>query len=268
MKGLRVGFIKSMGIEPVKGDGFINDMCICDEFNPFNAEHRESMLRNDTVITSFAPRKNTGEQPCGDDVPVVVKLEDVRRDVYKLASEFYWQHDECGMEWKPDLEALITMQAEHDAKQVDHFITGISEKETKESIIRMANSIKPKQLVYTPEIALTHSKPEPDMLCRVEHKYCLSDDISVDTVTFKFEADNEFCCIDKDGCVLPIDKEWFIAFHPISSKTELEIAQEKQINKLLPMIDFIGGDTELNRARLVKLQENGELSEIVLPLEK
>jgi hypothetical protein len=124
------------------------------------------------------------------------------------------------------------------------------------------------KLIYTPEIALTHVKPEPDMLCRVEHGVALDDDIKIDTVTFNFETDAEICVLDKDGHIDAIDKEWFIAFHPISTKTELEIAQEKQIDNLLPMIDFIGGDTELNRARLVKLQENNELAEIVLPLEK
>jgi hypothetical protein len=122
------------------------------------------------------------------------------------------------------------------------------------------------QLIYTPEIALTHGKPEADMLCRVEHGVALDDDIKINTATFKFETESEICVLDKDGHIDAIDKEWFIAFHPISTKTELEIAQEKQINKLLPMIDFIGGDTELNRARLVKLQENNELAEIVLPL--
>jgi len=124
------------------------------------------------------------------------------------------------------------------------------------------------QLIYTPEIALTHGKPEADMLCRVEHGVALDDDIKINTVTFKFETDSEICVLDKDGHIDAIDKEWFIAYHPISTKTELEVAQEKQIDNLLPMIDFIGGDTELNRARLIKLQENNELSEIVLPLEK
>ena len=156
------------------------------------------------------------------------------------------------------------------------FTSGLSAKETKDSIIRISESLlewsesmkRNEQLVYTPEIALTHGKPEPDMLCRIEHKYFTSEEITVDTVTFKFETDKEFCCIDEDGLGKFIDKEWFIAFHPISTKTELEIAQEKQIDNLLPMIDFIGGDTELNRSRLVKLQENNELAEIVSPLEK
>ena len=154
------------------------------------------------------------------------------------------------------------------------FVAGLSAKETKESIIRISESLlewsesmkRNEQLVYTPEIALTHGKPEADMLCRIEHVNCYSEEISVDTVTFKFETDKEFCCIDSDDLGLFIDKEWFIAFHPISTKTKLEIAQEKQIDKLLAMIDFIGGDTGLNRARLVKLQENGELAEIALPL--
>ena len=127
---------------------------------------------------------------------------------------------------------------------------------------------KPEQLIYTPEIALTHSKPEPEMLCRVEYKHFLTDSITVDEITFKFETDKEICVIGKDGIIEIIDNEWFIAFHPISTKTELEIAQEKQIDNLLPMVDFIGGDTDLNRARLIKLQENGELAEIALPLEK
>ena len=251
MKGLRVGFIKSMGIEPVKGDGFINDMCICDEFNPFNAEHRESMLRNDTVITSFAPRKNTGEQPCGGDVYVIATVRR-SRDWFNLARRCAWdiEGDDNGyiITWKPDLESLIKMQAEHDKAATEQ--------------------PKPEQLIYTHEIALTHGKPEADMLCRVEHGVALDDDIKINTVTFKFETDSEICVLDKDGHIDAIDKEWFIAFHPISTKKELEIAKEKQIDRLLAMVDFIGGDTTDNRARLEYLQYNNELPEIILPLEK
>jgi len=263
MSKLRADFVVgTKGIELVAGD-VIEKHGI--EFTVIEQEaiihvplHKKTILKSEIVavycqpnfiVKSFAPRKNTGEQPCGDDVPV-----DAFSDMFVsrkgVVSCFEWLGNGSWVpkSWRPDLEALIKMQAEHDKAATEQ--------------------PKTEQLIYTPEIALTHGKPEPDMLCRVEHGVALDDDIKINTVTFKFETDSEICVLDKDGHIDAIDKEWFIAFHPISTKKELEIAKEKQIDRLLAMVDFIGGDTTDNRARLEYLQYNNELPEIILPLEK
>jgi hypothetical protein len=300
MKELRLDYFLSLGLKLAEGDTYATPLVdrIMSVDDPDDAENANNdwSRNNECFVVSFAPRKNTGEQPCGDDVPV-----DAFSDMFVsrkgFVSCFEWLGNGSWVpkSWKPDLEALIKMQAEHDALadsmprinkaiytqsteevgngrpviiKTKRYITGLSAEKAKEAVVRLTGTMKHEQLIYTPEIALTHGKPEADMLCRVEYKQCMSGDFSVDTVTFKFETDKEICIIDEDGCIDAIDKEWLVAFHTISTKTELELAQEKQIDKLLPMIDFIGGDTELNRTRLVKLQENGELAEIVLPLEK
>jgi len=280
MKELRAAFVKSLDVGFIAGDEVFTIEGKKIALTSSGAERTNKYESFDLMtVSSFAPRKSTCVQPCGDDVPVVITYNDSHHHFCVLACEVSWQFT---FTWKPDLESIIKMQAEHDA------LTNELCNKNDPALIRLGEMAKkhnlknhPEQLIYTPEIALTHGKPEPEMLCRVEHKHFLTDRFAVDEhkhfltdrfavdeLTFKFETDKEICLIGKDGSIAIIDKEWFIAFHPISTKTELEAAQEKQIDNLLPMIDFIGGDTELNRARLVKLQENNELAEIVSPLEK
>jgi hypothetical protein len=63
-------------------------------------------------ITSFAPRKNIGEQPCGDDVVSVALTNGSIKS--GLAENFEWTGAGAYVvqSWNPDLEALIKMQAE------------------------------------------------------------------------------------------------------------------------------------------------------------
>jgi len=77
--------------------------------------------RDPTIITSFSPRKNTGVQPDCGDVPIIARYNETRtRSDLKSKLSFKFIDAPCvlNMEsWQPDLNALIKMQDEHDAKQ-------------------------------------------------------------------------------------------------------------------------------------------------------
>ena len=124
------------------------------------------------------------------------------------------------------------------------------------------------QLKYTAEIALTHNKPEIDMLCRIEHDAPLIG-LTVDEFTLKFETDKEYSGLDKDGYCLAISKDAFIAFHAfheVDGRGEMQIAQEKQIDDCCSYL--IDEGVLLDPIALKLLQKNGMLSETLLPLEK
>ena len=68
------------------------------------------------TIPSFAPRKNTGQQPCDGDLPVVTYWRDMEDFEHHKDGRVSWT-DGMIKYWMPDLDALIKMQDEHDKKQ-------------------------------------------------------------------------------------------------------------------------------------------------------
>ena len=120
MSKLRLDYFLNFGIELVDGDiivdldgGWYN---CCDMNVDLFGNGRGGCKR---FIKSFAPRKNTGEQPCVDDVQVVAVVRH-GRDWRATAKKCDWSIDlEPGdiKTWKPDLDALIKLQDEHDKKQ-------------------------------------------------------------------------------------------------------------------------------------------------------
>ncbi len=69
----------------------------------------------DRTIESFAPRKNTGKQPCGDEIPIIL-TEDGCSPGYKRATSQMaeWNNPAWYPQWSPDYASLIEMQYEHD----------------------------------------------------------------------------------------------------------------------------------------------------------
>ena len=122
---LRLDFFKSIGGKVAKGDVVIdsdgNRVAIKSSalLNSYNlANHSDDKC----FIESFALRKNTGEQPCGDDMPVLVEhsvSECLDGEAHKAFMCEWDLNDGCIKSWEYDLEALIKMQAEHDAKEAE-----------------------------------------------------------------------------------------------------------------------------------------------------
>jgi hypothetical protein len=125
MDKLRLDYFLSLGLKLVEGDKYIfteREYTITGGDNA-SAISEDEFYNEDRIITSFAPRKNTGEQPCGDDVPVLVTLlnKEVREaggnnscegvGSYSTDLNSQYQVDT----WQPDIEELIKMQSEHDA---------------------------------------------------------------------------------------------------------------------------------------------------------
>jgi hypothetical protein len=117
---LRLDYFLSIGGETAIGDGFIGcdgDSYIIegddgDDFSDANDPDNVSRF-----ITSFAPRKSKGEQPCGDDMPVVVNWHDGVVE-NTTAGWVSWDNSDID-DWSFCLEALIKMQAEHDTKKAE-----------------------------------------------------------------------------------------------------------------------------------------------------
>ncbi len=104
MDELRLDYFLSKGLKLVTGDTSTSD------------------IENQCFIVSFAQRKNTGEQPCGDDVPVIINGNNGYEHEY-LSKVVAWDRSPekssngafyAILTWKPDLDALIKMQIEHD----------------------------------------------------------------------------------------------------------------------------------------------------------
>lgn len=132
MNKLRLDFfLRESKLKLVEGDKFSvrGDNCDVTEFN-ISSLNCNDPLNSERFITSLAPRKNTGIQPCGDNMPVIVDHAYYGSNISAIASSVEWSenHTNCPLAtmkkevifavktWKPDLEALIKEQDEHDAK--------------------------------------------------------------------------------------------------------------------------------------------------------
>ena len=131
MSGLRLDYFLSFGLKLSKGDecsdsqeprAQVFQRVITDDDNEYNGEfefsagiYDDKQLKRLT-ITSLTQRKNTGEQPCGDDVPV--RYEFANGEVgYCAARDLIWslngEEDDIAT-WQPAIAELIKMQYAHD----------------------------------------------------------------------------------------------------------------------------------------------------------
>lgn len=97
---------------------------------------------------------------------------------------------------------------------------------------------------------------------RIEHITVLDGDNITELFTYQFETDIELCVIDSDGHGRFIDKENFVAYHPI--KTELDIAKEKQVVDYHTKLTNKG--FRLDQLAIKCMQANNMLAGIDLPL--
>ena len=118
MNKLRLDFFLSLGLKLVEGDRLLRDYgeFVLDSDTARNMSNYTGAA--DITITSLAQRKNTGVQPCGDDIQVRVQLGDDSIDTGCCARAKVWNwNDNELVAWKLDLEELIKMQDEHDTRQ-------------------------------------------------------------------------------------------------------------------------------------------------------
>jgi len=115
---LRVGFVKSMGVKFGIGDCIKNEgssaVLGTDWVEMANSTKK---ISDDWFVESFAPRKNTGEQPCDDDVPVVLEYYRNHKDFgneKRYAGQVDWACVTTNKSWKPDINELIKLQDAHD----------------------------------------------------------------------------------------------------------------------------------------------------------
>jgi uncharacterized protein YqkB len=123
MSKLRLDYFLSLGLKLVEGDEVWHCRALKLDSSTQAESYNSARDYDCSVhITSFAPRKNEGVQPCGDDAPVVVNFNDYSASSCgSSANGLEWKICHACSDiysWKPDLDALIKMQAENDAKQV------------------------------------------------------------------------------------------------------------------------------------------------------
>lgn len=317
---LRLDFFLGLGLELVVGDevkkyDFKTPTAIDGELEDWN---RTTECDKEWVINSLTPRKNTGEKPCGDDVPIVASWHG--GDNTKNKVDYFTWGFKSGFanikSWKPDLEALLKMQDEHDNKtkiKVDEIIQARNKShDSKEdqasknllnavyaqsieqdengnveitepspfvgfskSLNELKNIIKTvnqrmidmdNQQKYTVECAKLINGPSENMLCRIEYNCTFGGIIKVVDFTFKFETENEYCGLDKDGHCLAIDKEEFVAFHAVDERSEMDIAKEQQRHSVYHKLRRAGHRVDSTTVEF--MQEKGMLAEIILLLEK
>lgn len=264
----RLDFFLSLGFKTVIDDGFtgidgknyVIDDGDCDDFNDLNDAGNKKRF-----ITSFAWRDDFKEEffAAGND------LFEVKRGTENYAITH----------WRYNLEALINLQDEHDAKQAqasESLLKAVLEqKEMKltsedinwnkdaicavvskrENVIETQTCIQvnlndkhftpvgaysfasvyhyvvkrdKEQSKYTPEMQSIKATPIDGMLVRVEYMCQSRGKLVIDTVTYKFEGENDFCALDDKGYCFGIEKEHLIAWHCIDERSELDIAKEKQ----------------------------------------
>jgi hypothetical protein len=146
---LRLDYLRSNKISAAVGDNYIDGGINGKISNPRQARIINELNGNecsDIFITSFTPRKNTGVQPCGDDVPVVGYWGH-RDDKFKrLCGQPAWslELNNYVKSWKPDIDELIKMQIEHD-KQVKPCASELFEEKkmprTKTEYVKVTDSI-------------------------------------------------------------------------------------------------------------------------------
>ncbi len=252
---LRLDYFLSLGLKPYLGDSFScrGSLHVVDALN-IGVISSSDALHCERFITSLAPRENTGAQPCGDNVPVVVEWGDGLNEV-DAAVNVLWNTDGFRNDidsWSPDLAELIKMQDEHDAKRkrARGWVLGASVKP----------SMSHDDVESIMAVVETQSEPQINETKRIEFK-CEVGGLDVIEFTLKFKTDEELVGVDKDGCAMIIKKESFIRWWPLES--EMDLAKKGQITKLCKALNIHDKSTKRYKL-LVKLQEMGELKEIKL----
>ncbi len=126
MGKLRLDYFLSLGLKLVDGDVILNERGNARPVS--NAKWWNCWAVNDSkkFIESLAWRKNTGEQPCGGDIPVEVCFNNkacheplnVKHSVKECKAKIQDWGD-CSLtlsidHWRPSVDGLIKMQQEHD----------------------------------------------------------------------------------------------------------------------------------------------------------
>ncbi len=126
MGKLRLDYFLGLGLKLVDGDVILNERGNARPVS--NAKWWNCWAVNDSkkFIESLAWRKNTGEQPCGGDIPVEVCFNNkacheplnVKHSVKECKAKIQDWGD-CSLtlsidHWRPSVDGLIKMQQEHD----------------------------------------------------------------------------------------------------------------------------------------------------------
>lgn len=116
---LRMDYFLSLGLKLADGDIYLSmngDMFMVGD--DIEAMHANVVSERDKekFIVSLAPRKNTGVQPVGDSVPVIVYWGHDNSDESLFgATDWEIELDNINIAtWKPSIDALIKMQIQND----------------------------------------------------------------------------------------------------------------------------------------------------------
>lgn len=264
----------------VKGDtydGLYGDLEVVRDNH--EAEICNDPSENDSkrFINSFAPRKNNGSQPVPDDFPVRIIL----------ANRMEWRTVGAAITpfcaWYPDIEKLIEQQVEYDkAKLKEQFKNGPQgvveglEKPIEELIINARGNKIP---TYTQEMkeaggtAPIGSNVQIINTSTYDLEY--GDDILGLEVTVKSEPIyigliTKIQVVEYEGIAYCFETDMIF---PFKSKEEIEMEKEKLkrvnelSNKYVHLFSYYAHPIMAAKAFFIEMQENGELAEIILPLE-
>jgi hypothetical protein len=198
-------------------------------------------------------------QPCGDNVPVIVELEN---DGHweAPANHCRWGFEKVDMEtniksWKPDLEALIEMQNEHDKQLI-----------TKAKINKIwqpevAVDVGQSKPTYTAEMKSINKLPEVGMLAVI----CHASDPKITAEIAYLSSETVVVKVPGGEDVFSLEQT---TFEPVDTRTEPEIACKKQRDAII--VDCQNGFQDGSGATLEEtiefLQDRNWLAEIILPL--
>ena len=142
---LRLDFVLKQGVELVEGD-----LYSCEDYEVVKITKALTLhfsladdgFNNKRFITSFADRENEGEKPVENAIAVDYGI-DSGKSIASGTTEAYCVPWKLVTNWKPNYDALLKMQIEHDKKESEM----ISEKEMKivglvsdsENLLRITN---------------------------------------------------------------------------------------------------------------------------------
>jgi hypothetical protein len=266
MSKLRLDYFLSLGGEFVAKDRVLRDYGEM-TFDSDTARNMNNYTgAADIFVTHFELRENTGSQPCGDGVPIATCW-DVNDNVeIGLAGNFDFAIDIINITtWKPDIEALIKMQNEHDANELklNHGIEKAAD-EAERVISAISESInKTEASVYTQAMKDAGELPVVGMWCLMKHHGKMGKAIVV-AIT------NIFIIFESYG-IERVRKIDGLSIEPIDSRTQ----KQKQLDKVAARLSQFYFELTNVRSEIEEFEEAAEclqddnlLYEIIQPLEK
>ena len=287
MSKLRLSFLHKLGGTVAIGD------ILTDSNKTFSTKENDmtvlmaSIIVKDkseagVFINSFAPRINTGEQPLHDDFPVVVKLGSSQQfGAVHACSIWKWEIKGKIKSWRPDIDALIKLQDDHD-QAIPTFSESLrnnrpvfEEKLKKVEIITDAAKISEcfnddkqegdkmnaKLNGYTQDMKDLNVAPEVGMKCNILHHLNLEEATFI-AVTDRFLILKNIDGVERMRLTDNINESIFPEHS--GEDVEQEAANKKQLDTFPPALRNAGYFVQVDMIKF--MQDEGMLAEVLLPL--